>query len=303
MESIKNLRGSFVFVPVLLALTSFGGGAGPGDGGDQDLPVRLSAKRVTWGSAVSVSGVGVGLAAKSPVSIYLVAPGHSMRRIGIAHADRRGRWSASVKPGLSGVIKASAGSLPTATARTSASARIAVSPKAIVAPIPPSRPGSRVRIRGIIRPAGNQRVVLSIRHLGHWKVVSRSRARNGRFTAYLTAPKGVNQLRVAIGAGNGLSNTVVNGGNVSGLRPAGASWYGLYGEGLACGGVLHYNQMGVAHKTLPCGTRVTVSYHGRTVVVPVIDRGPYISGREFDLTGAVARKLHFDGVDTVWVAP
>lgn len=87
------------------------------------------------------------------------------------------------------------------------------------------------------------------------------------------------------------------------LRPALASWYGLYGEPLACGGVLRRNQLGVAHKTLRCGTRVTISYRGRTLIVPVIDRGPYVRGREWDLSGALARRLHFGGVGTVWVAP
>ena len=43
--------------------------------------------------------------------------------------------------------------------------------------------------------------------------------------------------------------------------------------------------LGVAHKSLPCGTKVTFRYHGRSVTVPVIDRGPYVGGREWDLTG------------------
>lgn len=105
---------------------------------------------------------------------------------------------------------------------------------------------------------------------------------------------------VASGGGlrGGVSKTVVKK-----LRPALASWYGLYGEGLACGGSLGFNQIGVAHKTLKCGTKVTISYRGRTIVAPVIDRGPFIAGREFDLSGAAARALHFDGVDTVWVSP
>ena len=70
--------------------------------------------------------------------------------------------------------------------------------------------------------------------------------------------------------------------------PAGAaaSYYGpgLYGDGLACGGTLQPGTLGVANKTLPCGTMVTLRYHGRTVTVPVVDRGPYVAGRDFDLT-------------------
>ena len=38
--------------------------------------------------------------------------------------------------------------------------------------------------------------------------------------------------------------------------------------------------------TLPCGTMVTLRYGGRTITVPVIDRGPYVAGRDYDLTYA-----------------
>jgi len=84
-------------------------------------------------------------------------------------------------------------------------------------------------------------------------------------------------------------------------RFAEASYYGpgLYGNGVACGGTLLPGTMGVAHKTLPCGTRVKLRYHGRSVTVPVIDRGPYIPGRDYDLTEAVKVKLGFPGVGTV----
>jgi peptidoglycan lytic transglycosylase len=72
-----------------------------------------------------------------------------------------------------------------------------------------------------------------------------------------------------------------------------ATWYGpgLYGNRLACGGRLTHRTLGVAHKRLPCGTKVALRYRGRTVVVPVIDRGPYARGVSYDLTEATARKL------------
>ena len=71
-------------------------------------------------------------------------------------------------------------------------------------------------------------------------------------------------------------------------RLAGASYYGpgLYGNGVACGGTLKPGTLGVANKTLPCGTKVKLRYHGRSITVPVIDRGPYVAGREYDLTEA-----------------
>lgn len=64
-----------------------------------------------------------------------------------------------------------------------------------------------------------------------------------------------------------------------------ASWYGpgLYGNRMGCGGVLTTSTWGVAHKSLPCGTRLTICYR-KCVRVSVVDRGPYVAGREFDLT-------------------
>jgi len=88
-------------------------------------------------------------------------------------------------------------------------------------------------------------------------------------------------------------------GHLRSYRLAGASWYGG-GGGLACGGELTSSTMGVANKTLPCGTLVRLRYGGREVSVPVVDRGPYVAGREFDLTEATKRALGFEGVGEVW---
>ena len=88
-------------------------------------------------------------------------------------------------------------------------------------------------------------------------------------------------------------------GKLNVYRLAEASWYGGGGS-LACGGSLTSYTMGVANKTLPCGTLVTLRYGGRTVRVPVVDRGPYVAGREFDLTEATKDALGFGGVGQVW---
>jgi rare lipoprotein A (peptidoglycan hydrolase) len=79
-----------------------------------------------------------------------------------------------------------------------------------------------------------------------------------------------------------------------------ASVFTDYGLPIACGGVLHVPDMGVANKTLPCGTEVIFVYGGRAIKVPVIDRGPYIAGREWDLTGAAAEALHFPGLGYIY---
>ncbi len=85
----------------------------------------------------------------------------------------------------------------------------------------------------------------------------------------------------------------------SGVQTSVASVFTDYGLGLACGGVLGRDQLGVAHKTAPCGTLITFTYAGRSLTVPVIDRGPYIVGREWDLTGATAAALAFPGLGRI----
>jgi rare lipoprotein A len=79
-------------------------------------------------------------------------------------------------------------------------------------------------------------------------------------------------------------------------RNAEYSWYGpgLYGNGTACGQTLTRSLVGVAHKSLPCGTRVTFRNpaNGRTITVRVVDRGPYVSGRTWDLTSATCAALN-----------
>jgi rare lipoprotein A (peptidoglycan hydrolase) len=79
------------------------------------------------------------------------------------------------------------------------------------------------------------------------------------------------------------------------FKPGMATWYGpgLYGNTTACGQELTKELVGVAHKSLPCGTMVEVSYAGRSIVVPVVDRGPYAKGMTWDLTSAAAEQLGF----------
>jgi rare lipoprotein A len=88
-------------------------------------------------------------------------------------------------------------------------------------------------------------------------------------------------------------------GQLNVFRLAEASWYGGGGS-MACGGSLTSSTMGVANKTLPCGTEITLRYGGHMVRVPVVDRGPYVEGREFDLTEATKDALGFEGVGQVW---
>jgi rare lipoprotein A (peptidoglycan hydrolase) len=73
-----------------------------------------------------------------------------------------------------------------------------------------------------------------------------------------------------------------------------ATWFGpgFYGQKTACGQTMTPVVVGVASRTLPCGTLVLVNYRGHRLTVPVIDRGPYAkNGATWDLTWGAASAL------------
>src|SRR5437763_13717909 len=87
------------------------------------------------------------------------------------------------------------------------------------------------------------------------------------------------------------------------VKPTGvATWFGpgFYGKKTACGQTLTPSVVGVANRTLPCGTLIKVSYHGRALTVPVLDRGPYSRVADWDLTAGAAQALNVG--DTVRIS-
>lgn len=160
--------------------------------------------------------------------------------------------------------------------------------------------GGRLTIRGTVVPRGVRR--LRIRVGGDRVISTRTRA-NGRFRIrWKPRRNGDFTYRVRMLPSSRSTGDSSLRRRFSALRPGHASYYGpgLYGNGVACGGTLTPSTRGVAHKSLPCGTRVTLQYGKRTVVARVIDRGPYIAGRDWDLTEQTKRDLGFGGVGVVW---
>ncbi len=162
--------------------------------------------------------------------------------------------------------------------------------------------GGRVSIAGTLSPGIAGRTV-KLQALGAhgWSTVAHSRtAAKGSFKlSYQPHDTGSRRVRLDF-AGDALGQPAHRRlGRLNVYRLAEASWYGG-GGGLACGGSLTSSTLGVANKTLPCGTLVTLRYNGRSVRVPVVDRGPYVAGREFDLTEATKQALGFGDTGEVW---
>ena len=159
--------------------------------------------------------------------------------------------------------------------------------------------GQPMKLRGTLLPRRPGAVVrLQARHRRRWRTVAVARThRGGRFVlrhVERASSKEIVRLSFAGDAGNAAASTPAR--KLISLRPAVASWYDDAGN-TACG---FHAADGVASKSLPCGTKVTFAYHGRTVNAVVDDRGPFVPGREFDLNQNTAAALGFDGVDTVW---
>jgi rare lipoprotein A len=161
--------------------------------------------------------------------------------------------------------------------------------------------GESVALRGKVRPSGSHRVKVVFGGPDHQTLALRTKS-NGTFRVKWDAGQIGNYTVTAYG----VHDARVRGSHsparhLTTYRLAGASYYGpgLYGNGVACGGTLEPGTLGVANKTLPCGTMVKLRYGGRTITVPVIDRGPYVAGREYDLTEATKEALGFPGVGDV----
>jgi len=114
-------------------------------------------------------------------------------------------------------------------------------------------------------------------------------------TARVNAYKAVLAARAAAAA---KANAIVP---LSSWSSAKVSWYGpgFYGHTMAGGGNLTPTSMVVAHRTMKFGTRIQITYNGKTTIAVVQDRGPYIAGRTFDLGPGTAKALGFSGVGTI----
>ena len=103
------------------------------------------------------------------------------------------------------------------------------------------------------------------------------------------------------GSGGNLPGAVAVPGTENGYYTAKAAPYGPSPsrKQTACGRPFLKTTEGVAHPVLPCGVRLYVRFHGREVLTQVVDRGPNVPGREFDITKALANRLDLHGTQTI----
>jgi rare lipoprotein A len=161
--------------------------------------------------------------------------------------------------------------------------------------------GQPVVLVGKLLPVeAGQLLRLQGRAAGAWRTLDRGRTgRAGGFRlGYRPAADTGRRLRVLFGGDRSHGGAAALAGTVTAYRQTLASWYDDGGT-TACG---FHAGLGVANRSLPCGTRVHFRYGGRSVTAVVDDRGPYVGGREWDLNQNTAAALGFAGVGTVWSA-
>jgi hypothetical protein len=251
---------------------------------DHGEPIRLRGRVATRGGIVRIH--------------FRPSGGRRWYRVKKVEVDRKGRYSTFVAARGNGQYRA-----VSAAGRSSRPKSVLVRSRIRVAGVRKfAKTGSRVVIRGSVSPAGGRKVKVVIRGDGTNVLSTRTKAHGGFKVAWKPKSSGNYRIRVFAGANGRAISDASRRIRVTGLRPTHASYFGpgLFGGPMACGGTLQPGTRGVAHKTLPCGTRITLRYRGRTVTTRVVDRGPYVGGREFDLTQATRNDLGFGDLGTVW---
>lgn len=285
----------------------------------QSARIDAADRSVAFGERVTLRGAFPG-ASNAPIEILHRAKGaQGWEAVASARTRANGRYSTRVKPRRIGYWRAELSSAPapasapdedpqagepaaasSAIDRGTGAERINVRSRTETRVAGRhTRVGETVKVRGKVSPAGAERRVVV--EIGVADEVTTAN-RDGRFELDWRAPRpGIYPVAV-----RARSNRVATGsrdpaGKVTAYRSATASWYGpgLYGNPMACGGTLTPSTMGVAHRTMPCGTKLRLRHGGRTVTVPVVDRGPFAGDREFDLTSATKQALRFGDLGTV----
>jgi len=175
---------------------------------------------------------------------------------------------------------------------------ILVAPTALV--------GDVLHVRGTLPGMARRGAVLQrLDERRGWRTVVRARVRSStRFLIrWRPARTGRTSLRVVVPrrAGAAAAAPVAT---VNVYRPAQATFYGpgFYGRQTYCGQTLTMQLVGVAHRWMECGTRVSIVFERREIVVPVVDRGPFHAGYDWDLTQGTADALGFVGSGTIGYA-
>ncbi len=283
-----------------------------------NVRVNVSDTAPDWGLPITVDGRVTGVGAHRTADLQFLAHGEHWRTVKQAPIQADGTYRFDLAPKRSGALRVTVARSKKISRPQPVRVRVKVSVDRTRLNPKHGRPAV---LAGRVGPHAAGRDVAAETYVkGHWQRVARTQTAGDGGYRLTWQTHGRPYVRVVAAGDQRLQPTSVLAGVIGPerdgldtggvamtatgpLRNALASRFDDYDLPLACGGTLGRSQQGVAHKTLPCGTLVTIVYNGRSVQVPVVDRGPYIAGREFDLTGATANALGFEGVHEILVSP
>lgn len=269
------------------------------------LTIRASREVIDLGQRVAFTGTRRPARRGHAVELRYRRPGESARTVDQTRTRADGSYALSARPRRNGTFRA----VSPRAGEPLLSRRVEVEVHAALALAAPRHQlrDRGVRVTGELRPADAGRRIAVQRLTGKgWDTVAAPQTTDGgEFRArFEPSSLGTHRLRARVAANrSNLGDRVRLAHPVYVYREDHASYYGpgFFGNTTACGQVLREDTVGVAHKRLRCGTRVRFHYRGRTRVIEVIDRGPYIEGRRWDLTEAARKRLGFPrGVDEIW---
>ena len=163
--------------------------------------------------------------------------------------------------------------------------------------------GGDIAFIGKTTPSSTRRrIAIEERTRGGWVAIAHTLTDSDGYFRERLWPRRLGQVALRVrAAGIPAARTTMAGRVATVYHQVVASWYGPGGT-TACGEQLGSGTLGVANRTLPCGTRVTLRLGSRVLTVPVIDRGPFVAGRDYDLTYATKLALGAGDVSTIWAS-
>jgi len=279
------------------------------------LQIRIAPQRIAFGHPVLVAGrAPQGDAGRTAVLETELTRRSAWHQVAAARIGRAGEFRLQAVLSHSGYVRvveegvgAASGTPSTPFAQhagavpASAPHPVAVSAQLRV----PSRSrdvlgGEVVTIAGRLLPAGaGRRVWLEGHFADGWRRLASARTglAGGFHLRYVAASGLERHLRVVCGGDRANTSSVGPAGRLTVYQQSVASWY-QDGGATGCG---FHAGLGVANRSLPCGTKVRIRYGGRSVTAVVDDRGPFVGGRDWDLNQNTAGALGFGGVGTIWV--
>ena len=310
---LRTPRSRMAAMGAIASLALVAGAPHPAPAQSGPVPaISVADPTLVYGQTAVVRGSLPAQEAGRSVSLEYAVPGGAWTTVRTGTVGADGRYALTARLSRSGVLRVTAASGTAQASSAGAEAPRSAEQRVTVAAVASAHGRTldvAVRtpatVAGVLRPGRAGRIVRLERLVGRtWRPLALARTTLSGYYRLTHRPLGTGSaiVRVAFAGdtGNGAASLPL--GRLTAYRPSLASYYTLYGGALACGGRLGYHSLVVAHKTLPCGTRVTVRYRGRSVLAVVRDRGPYAGGREFDLAGAVARRVGFSGVGTILVS-